>query len=55
MELGSIGAREAALPPVASLQESEAAERVPDKEAAEAQRAKSPLPLDAGSLIDTQA
>ena len=55
METGSIGTRAAALPQVAALRENEAAERVPDNEAAEVARAKAPLPAEAGTLIDTQA
>lgn len=55
MELGSIGAQTAALPPVASLRENEAAERVPDREAAETAKQKAPLPAYAGNVIDTQA
>ncbi len=58
MEIASIGAQ-AAVPPQ-GLRASEAAERVPDNEAAEqaapkAAQAKAPLPADVGTIIDTQA
>ena len=55
MELGSIDPRAAALPQAAPSRESEAAERVPDNEAAESARTKAPLPTNAGTLIDAQA
>lgn len=55
MEIASIGPQAAALPQVTALRENEAAERAPDNEAAEAVKAKAPLPQGAGTLIDTQA
>jgi len=64
MDIGSIGSRAVALPQAAQVQESEAAELAPDKEAAKTARAnataqvggaQAPLPSYAGTVIDTQA
>ena len=64
MELSSIGVQAAAVQQPVPLHESEAAERAPDNEAAEATKggalaqfpqAKAPLPSYAGTVVDTQA
>lgn len=65
MDIASIGSRAVAFPQAAQVQESEAAERVPDNEAAEAtvkavaakagSGSQAPLPSYAGTVVDTQA